>query len=483
MSLKRLTSGAAVRSNPINLTVFQLDDLALGTQLAVLPGSPLTVGKELLIRVNPPANDVRYIPLNAVASPPGGAAQAPAATFPSAPSTYGPEAGQPNLANAFAPQNPDPSAPPASARHNKQQSAPPALVAQNLQVNAQQPSDPQNTPYTVPPAFEQQTTQPNKPSWFGQPNTPPIQPASYDPQYPQQQNPAGGARGAPQYLGPQQDNPNPPAANAGYRRRATGNSGAAVVPGYTDSPSTTSRSNQRQPALSDDPMWLEAEKFENAGDIDSAIRCYDEVGRTYGQIDPNLALRAMNRAQYLRNEVSAGVAPKGPLTRSAKPSFADTATTNVHPSFTGQPNVESLQRPNTRAQTEVYPEVTPQFLPADATAARQKALPQTNLVEEIAQPNAKLTKPLMANETVNKTAQRTWCAGHLEKTAMDYEGKRFYRLIPDDKKIASVIYCVNEPGINLDDAVNRHVQIYGPFYLHTKVNQYYMEVLQVNILP
>src|SRR5262249_44832679 len=131
-----------------------------------------------------------------------------------------------------------------------------------------------------------------------------------------------------------------------------------------------SRSTQMTASLTDDPDWIEGEKLEefyaqskNLNDIKTAISHYDAVGKKYGQIDPALALRAMNRAQYLRNAISAGVIQQTAISRSAKPSnYGDTATTDVYSSTSGRSNIESRQTRGQTAQSDIYPK----YLPGEA---------------------------------------------------------------------------------------------------------------------
>jgi hypothetical protein len=475
-----LRRGSALPAN--SLDTVMPEDLVKGELLAVLPGAPQNAGKEVLIRVAPPSRDCRYIPMNAVENAAGAAGQPLQASQPVLPS--------------FGSDTPPPSMPGFGQQANLPgASTPPS--PQGSQTSGQ-PSFAATSPNGAQPAIAHQNARPNQSAWFGekgQARTDPgsglqpgqtVVPAGYQPSYTQPQGQFGEAREAPPSFGSVPQEPartqySQTPTNSGGGRRASGTYGAVGgAPSNQSNPYSVSQSPQMAATFSNDPMWVQAEKFEEVGDVHSAIRCYDEVGRTYGQTDPNLALRAMNRAQYLRNQISAGVAPQGPLTRSAKPVYGDTTTNNGYPNSYVQQSIDSPRRRQTTAESNIYPAPqSGQFLPNETTVVRQKA-PQ---VEEIGQPNAKLAKPLMAHEATNTTAQKVTCSGFLEKTSMDLHGKRFYRLTPDDKKIASVIYCTNEPGINLDDAVNRHVQLYGPFYLHKEVNQYYIEVLQLSIIP
>ena len=73
-------------------------------------------------------------------------------------------------------------------------------------------------------------------------------------------------------------------------------------------------------------------------------------------------------------------------------------------------------------------------------------------------------------------------AGTLEKTSLANDGAQFYRLRPDEPKLGQFIYCTSKPGVNLEDAINKHVQIEGDFSLHAELKQYYMEVEKVGVL-
>ena len=74
-------------------------------------------------------------------------------------------------------------------------------------------------------------------------------------------------------------------------------------------------------------------------------------------------------------------------------------------------------------------------------------------------------------------------AGILEKTSMSIKEERFYRLTPDDAKIASVIYCTSQPGVNLEDAIGKHVEIGGDFAMNSQIKQFRMKVDSVRVLP
>ena len=479
-----LRRGSVLPGN--NWDVSLPEDLVPGELLAVLPGAPQTVNREVLIRVAPPARDCRYIPLNAIENTAGPLGQPPQTSQPVLPS-WGSDTPPPSMAGLGQQVNmPGPQLPSGA------QSAP----------YGGQPSIAPTSPNGAQQSFPHQNSRSNQTAWFGekgqtrtglgngqQPNET-LVPAGYQPSFPQQQGQPVEARDAPppfdtlpQEPARAQYSQTPP--NSGAGRRTTGTYGAGGgTPGNLSNPYSVSQSPQMAATFSNDPLWLQAERFEEVGDIDSAIRCYDEVGRTYGQTDPNLALRAMNRAQYLRNQISAGVAPQGPLTRSAKPAYGDTTTTNIYTNPYGQQNIQSQRRPVSTAQSNIYPTApSEQLFPNEATVARPVEKPK---VEQLAQPNAKPTTPLMAIEAEKKQdAQRIKIAGILETTAMEVQHKKFYRFRPDNKTIASVIYCENQPGINinLDEATNRHVEVDGYFYYHKDVRQYCMDLVQVYLLP
>ncbi|HEV8059762.1 MAG TPA: hypothetical protein VGP68_07805, partial [Gemmataceae bacterium] len=378
------------------------------------------------------------------------------------------------------------SAPPAYGQQEGQSGAAATYGLQNSAQGMTANYGQQSVPPSPVPVDGQQYAPPGTNSTFGQQG--PIVQAAFDQPVTQTQNSGSGAGGnSKNSVSPQQDNRQfdlvAPTMNPNYDLRSARGSGTAVVPAYPNNPSTISRSNQMSTTMAVDPQWHEAEKLEKLGDIDLAIRLYDIVGQSNGIKDPNLAIRAMNRAQYLRNAISAGVLQPSALSRSAKTNYTgagytDTATTDVHPNFTGQPNMETQQRPVRNAQTEVYPE-TPKYLP-DGTSANYGAAALPAVPNPIAaKPAANLTKPLLAGETPNSTAQKIWSSpGRLVRSAVVVDGKHFYKLLPDDPK-ADWMYCTNQPGVNLNDYVEKHVQIYGSFYLHSQVKQYYMEVLTV----
>jgi hypothetical protein len=424
--------------DPVNFVDVALIKLEPGTQLGALPGIPQKAGKELLIKVRPPTNDVRYIPRNAVAAPPGGNASSAGVNFPKIPG-YGQDSFSGTPAPAFA-------APATSTA---------ALATQNSQQNSA-------------PSFQVPATQTTPTPAFGNQSPPPVLRASYDPPQDTRRN---------ELLAP--------TFPSGVNRQDTRGSTAPKVPDYSTSALSVSRSTQMTGSLTDDPDWVEGERLEefyaqtkDMGDIKQAISHYDTVGKKYGQIDPALALRAMNRAQYLRNAVSAGVIPQSAVSRSAKPNYADTANTEAYPNGSGRSNVETRQTRNKTAQSDVYPEA-PKYLPSEASATTGKNDP-TKI--DLTQPSARLDKPLTGNQVPPKGAQTVVCPGILEATTLEFEHKKIYRLRPDDQNIAPFIYCTNTPGINLEEVLNKHVEITGLFYLHKSVNQYYIEATNIRYL-
>ncbi len=531
-----LRVGSAI--DPTRYVDTALRNVVPGTQLSVMPGASMVVGKETLIKVRPPIDDVRYIPADAIVEWTGAQPQPTAANVPTVPPSFGLGNTQSTATPAFGPSNNQPSVVPTLGQQPAPAGWDPSLGQQNTQTGstsgegrkhsrpgAAQGSNQQVAQTGLPPAYGQQGGQSGAAGSYGLQNSSqgmaanngqqyvppspvpvdgqqyappatnpgfgqqgPIVQAAFDQPATQTQNSDSVAGSNAKYsLSRQQDNrqsdliaPNP---NPSYDLRSARGSGTPVVPAHPNNSSTISRSNQLSTTMAEDPRWHDAESLEKLGDIDLAIRLYDEVGRLNGTTDPNLAIRAMNRAQYLRNAISAGVLQPSALSRSAKTNYTgtgytDTATTDVHPNFTGQPNMETQQRPIRNAQTEVYPE-TPKYLPEGTSANYAPPALPTVPTPEAARPAANLTKPLMAAETPNSTGQKTWSSrGRLVRSAVVVDGKQFYKLLPDDPK-ADWMYCTNQPGVNLNDYVERHVQIYGNFYYHKQVKQYYMEVLTV----
>jgi hypothetical protein len=405
-----------------------------GTQVRLIPGVPLFASsRERLQRIVPPPGDVRYIPPQAVGDP-----ATPASTVSTGqgiPLEWG-GAPQPNV--------------PASGTSRPGD--------WSGQVNAE--NAPQSARVTG------QTEQPASPPQ-------PIMPTTYAPP-PQQTAPYDSAASAQNR---RQNELIPPAGNSFAQNYAQPT--AAPPSGFRTGQFHTSQRSSLTAGLSDDPQWANAERLESTGDIKQAILLYDDVGKRYGQIDPNLAIRAMNRAQYLRNEISAGVAHTQPISRSAKQDYTGTATTEVNPSFTGRPNVATLQSGNRTAVSDVYAKPPTSYLPNESAISGS----QKNHLTDLSQPIARANKP--ASESTKQAAQYVWSTiGTLDRTSLiDKDGKRFYRLTPNDFKKDGLIYCMPEPGVNLDSYLNRQVRLYGAWGYHRDMRQNYMQVLQAQQVP
>jgi hypothetical protein len=426
--------------DPLNFVETAFIQLPRGTILNVLPGIPQKAGKEMLIKVRPPENDVRYIPRNAVAAPPGGNSTTGGTNLPKIPG-LGQDSFTGTPAPAFGPMG----------------SSTGSVTAQNSQS-------------TAPPSFQFPNAQTTPAPALGNQYPAPVTQAKFNPQ--------DGYR--PELV--------PPTFTNGANRQDNRGAGTAIAPQYNTSALSISRSSQVTNSLTNDPDWVEGERLEEfyaqtkqIGDIQQAIVHYDQVGKKYGQTDPALALRAMNRAQYLRNAVSAGVIQQTAVSRSAKPKYGgDTVTTDVHSSSFGQSSVESRQsRPHT-ANSEVFPEA-PKYLPRDPSPATSAAKPATTI--DLTQPGAKLDKPLTRDEASKTGAQSVHCPGVLERTLITKDGKRFYRLILDDPSLGYLYYCTNAPGVDLEEAVNKHVEIFGLYSYHSELKQGYVEVQNVRSLP
>ncbi len=70
--------------------------------------------------------------------------------------------------------------------------------------------------------------------------------------------------------------------------------------------------------------------------------------------------------------------------------------------------------------------------------------------------------------------------GTLERTSLiDQQSRRFYRLTPENMKPKEIIYCLADPGVDLDAHVNQHVKLYGAFGYHRDMRQNFLQVADV----
>ncbi len=438
-----LRRGSSLDDHNMDISVSKLQP---GTQVRLIDGVQLFASsKEPLQRIVPPSDDVRFIPPQAVGEPP-----AP-------PSTVGAGQGLPPEWGGV----PQP---------NMQAGAP----QPNMDWSGQTGGG--NAPHNHRGAGQaEQLAPPSQP----------IMPTGYAPP-PSQMSPTDSA--PPALQSRRQNELIPPTGNTFAQNYAQPVAAPpsyaqpmAAIPSYAQTGQyRTSQRNSLTAGLSDDPQWTNAERLESMGEINQAIQLYDDVGKRYGQIDPNLALRAMNRAQYLRNEISAGVAHTNPVSRSAKQDYTGTATTDVNPSFTGQPNISTLQAGKRTAISNVYAKPSTGYLPNETALSGS----QSNQLTDLSQPTARANKP--ASEAAKPVTQNVWSSpGTLERTQLidKDSGKRFYRLTPSDFRKDGIIYCMPEPGVNLDSYLNRQVRLYGAWGYHRDMRQNYMQVTQAQLLP
>ncbi len=96
-----LRVGSAI--DPTRFVDTALRNVVPGTQLSVVPGASMVVGRETLIKVRPPIDDVRYIPAEAIVEWTGAQQQSTAANQPTAPGSFGLDNSQSTPAPAFGP--------------------------------------------------------------------------------------------------------------------------------------------------------------------------------------------------------------------------------------------------------------------------------------------------------------------------------------------------------------------------------------------
>jgi hypothetical protein len=168
--------------------------------------------------------------------------------------------------------------------------------------------------------------------------------------------------------------------------------------------------------------WLEAQQAEQAGNIDQAIRLYDELGKSMANTDHDLAMQCFNKAYWLRQR-------------------------------NGRTVVAAYQAGNT-AQSRIYPVPAATVNHSVTCYVPQPACPQD---------------------------QHT-LRGRLRLAGRSLDYKRTYA-IDDSQGGYLLAYVTAQPGVNLDGFCGHNVEVSGSGCYRADVRANYLTACRVSPLP
>ncbi|HZT79424.1 MAG TPA: SH3 domain-containing protein [Gemmataceae bacterium] len=177
-----------------------------------------------------------------------------------------------------------------------------------------------------------------------------------------------------------------------------------------------------------DPDWLAAQKAENEGRIDEAIRIYTQLGQKVVNTNHDLAMQCFNKVQWLRGNYRSSV-PVG--YQPGRPTEARYAGTD----------------------TRLYP----------VAAGSQP-------------PTATLASPCCCAQPNQST-----CRGYLRRSGRSVNC--CYTYVLESPQGLPLMYVTAQPGVNLESYVGRNVEVTGPAVWRGDVRCNYMTASRVAPLP
>jgi SH3-like domain-containing protein len=224
----------------------------------------------------------------------------------------------------------------------------------------------------------------------------------------------------------------------------------------TANPAVPSPPASANPAEND--LWHRAEQAESRNP-DEAKLLYKQLA--HQTTDHDLQMRCYNRIHFLREgtrgSVPAGYQPGQP----SEASYPNPAATRFAPMPSMQPPV-SYPPPRYGQPTSQYTYYRETSMP------RANPSPTSNYANYAAPPPA--------------PAASQWSPpGWLRRTSIFLDGSRPFALVAGDGKV--LMYMTPQPGLNLDEYVEKHVMVLGPLSYHNQMRTYFMHVQQVKLLP
>jgi hypothetical protein len=202
------------------------------------------------------------------------------------------------------------------------------------------------------------------------------------------------------------------------------------------------------------PLLTEAEQAERQGNFREAERLYEQLARQVSLTDHDLAMRCLNRSQYLRDAERAGTArqatsPEGRLAPAVTAPY-------------GQP--AGAYGTNPTAQ------LTSQYCYAQESAAPVRLTPPAGAVSNSSQAVAPAA------------AQPQWFGpGRLYRPGFSVDGKPTYGFESSNGQWR--MYVTAPAGTDLESQVGHNAYLYGPVTYRGELRTYHLTATQVNPLP
>jgi hypothetical protein len=172
------------------------------------------------------------------------------------------------------------------------------------------------------------------------------------------------------------------------------------------------------------PAWLDAQRAEQAGNLDQAIRLYTELGQRVANTDHDLAMQCYNKAYWLRQRNGGTV-------------------------------VTGYQGGNT-AYSRIYP------VPAGSV-------------------NHSVTCYVPQSSCTPCPYEQHTMSGRLRLAGRSLDYKRTYALENSQGQLLS--YVTAQPGINLETYLNHNVEVCGPGCYRADARANYLTACRVSPLP
>jgi hypothetical protein len=234
----------------------------------------------------------------------------------------------------------------------------------------------------------------------------------------------------------------------------TASAPATVVPPSFSNPGGMA-SAPPTPGPAGNPLLTEAEQAERQGNFREAERLYEQLARQVSLTDHDLAMRCLNRSQYLRDSERYGTQP------SRDPRSEGRLTpTSTNPYPYGQATTTSRAVQSGQATSQYcYERDVPSTVRLSAPAYAMPAAP-----------------------TPPPAPQAQWFGpGRLYRTCFNVDGKPAYGFETSNGQ--SHLYVTASPGANLESQVGHNAYLYGPIAYRGELRTYHLTALQVNPLP
>lgn len=202
--------------------------------------------------------------------------------------------------------------------------------------------------------------------------------------------------------------------------------------------------------LASDPLWQQAQQFEQAGRPADAADLYLRLA--HKTADHDLQMRCYNRVHFLRQGMGASVPPGYTVGR---------------PSTAQYPNQDTrlIPTPSTNQPVPAFPASAQPYQPAPAGQVTSQYTYQKQT------PRLPTSGPL---------AQASG-PGRLRRAPFFLDNKPTYVL--ESSQGLPLMYVTAVPGVNLEPYVNRNVDMWGMLVYRGDVKTNYMTVQQVKTLP